>query len=44
MRTTTYPDPAVTDGKYRPYTEIEYECEDGKSRGVNTVLSLALDS
>ena len=40
MRTTTYPDPAATDGKYRPYTEIEYECEDGKSCGVNTVLLL----
>ena len=28
MTTTTYPE--VTDGKYKPFTEIEYECEDGK--------------
>ena len=28
MITTTYPE--VTDGKYKLFTEIEYECDDGK--------------
>ena len=29
MITTTHPE--AEDGKYKPYTVIEYECEDGKT-------------
>ncbi|XP_063693825.1 sushi, von Willebrand factor type A, EGF and pentraxin domain-containing protein 1-like isoform X1 [Bolinopsis microptera] len=43
MKTTTYPDPAATDGKYRPYTEIEYECEDGWELVGSMIISCQQD-
>ncbi|KAL5247537.1 hypothetical protein ACHWQZ_G019426 [Mnemiopsis leidyi] len=41
MTTTTYPE--VTDGKYKPFTEIEYECEDGWNLEGKEIISCLED-